>query len=905
LKRVPILYYNFMKLFKASFKMSKYSKITLLLASLFSVTAYAADLTTSKIEVISQTPLPSLGISLDKYSSTVQSVKASDLKKSQALDISSYMNENLAGVHINEAQNNPLQPDLNYRGFTASPLLGTPQGLSVYVDGVRMNQPFGDVVSWDLIPKNAISSMQLHAGSNPLFGLNTLGGALSINTKDGRSNPGGVLQFTAGSWGRKIGEFEYGAVSEDNSKDFFIAGTWFDENGWRDKSPSDNKQLFTKFGWRNDTTSLKLSYSVADSDLNGNGATPLSMLKKRWESVYTHPDNTQNKSHLLNLGWEHFFNKDVAFTGNVYYRNIKTKTYNGDVNEGAFADIANANLTNTTGEINGNSNSAGFISGQYSAANNLAYCIANNIERGEATEKCNAIINRTTAKQESVGISGQISVNNTLFNRPNTYLVGGGYDFSKSHFIQSAEYASLIPGGGVAGSNYFATEYRQFPQNGDDVMDDRGANLKSKTRTLSLFGADTFSVTDNTFLNISGRYNHTDVNSRDQDVHHYWNSYTGQYGSGIRNTLTSTENPNASLSGDHVFHRFNPSVGLTFKPIEGVVTYGNYNEGSRAPTAVELGCANPDAPCNLPNSMAGDPPLKQVVSKTFEVGVRGKTSQNVNYNAAAYNTRLEDDIMFVNANASAKGYFKNFGETQRRGFEMGLSKTFDNLTLAANYSFIDATYQSNETFNSASNTSGTTVYSPVWPGANCNPATGGVLSGYSRIVGSSSTDATTGLRCDSTRSINVTKGKEIPGIPNNILKIYANYRVNDKLNISANTLTVGSVYAKGAENNAGAGSSLSGYTLLNLAANYEAMPNLSIFGKINNVFDKEYYTGGVLGANVFDANHTPKIGNTATSDGVTSNYGASSIETFGYAGAPRAAWIGIRYEFGGAKKSAE
>ena len=89
-------------------------------------------------------------------------------------------------------QGNPFQPDVNYRGYTASPLLGTPQGLSVYMDGVRLNQPFGDVVSWDLIPRLAIASMTLMPGSNPLFGLNTLGGALSIQTKDGTSNPGHV-----------------------------------------------------------------------------------------------------------------------------------------------------------------------------------------------------------------------------------------------------------------------------------------------------------------------------------------------------------------------------------------------------------------------------------------------------------------------------------------------------------------------------------------------------------------------------------------------------------------------------------------------------------------------------------------------------------------------------------------
>jgi outer membrane receptor protein involved in Fe transport len=637
--------------------------------------------------------------------------------------------------------------------------------------------------------------------------------------------------------------------------------------------------VFTKFGWKNDNTSLKLSYSFADSDLNGNGATPMSMLARNWDSVYTYPDNTKNESHLLNLGWEHYFNDNVAFTGNTYYKNIKTKTYNGDVNDEAFSSIPN--LTLTAGQQNTASGSplGTYPSAGYSGAANLAYCIANNTGSAsqEATEKCNGMINRTSTNQESVGAFAQVSVNNTLFNRPNTTLVGGGYEFSKSHFIQSAEFGSLQSGGGVLGSGYYATEYRTYPSNGDDVMDDRGANLKNEINTWSLFGADTLTLTDKAFLSASARYNHTDVKARDQNIHHVWNNST--------NTITSAIDEDASLSGDHVFQRLNPSLGLTFKPVEGLVTYGNYNEGSRAPSAMELGCANPEAPCNLPNAMAGDPPLKQVVAKTFEAGFRGKTNSNFAYNVAAYTTQLKNDIQFISE--GTKGYFANFGETRRRGVDIGLSKTFDNLTLAANYSYLDATFQSDETFMSNFNTSGTNVYEPAYTGATCDTTTG------------------VGSRCESGRQIHVRKGNEIPGMPNNILKIFANYRVNDKLDVSANTITVGSVWAKGAENNDGAGASLPGYTLLNLAANFEATPKLTVYAKVNNVFDKAYYTGGMLGGNAFDANHAPLLGVNGSTTNGSRGYGNSSIETFGYAGAPRAAWVGVRYAFDDPKKAAK
>src|SRR5262249_24602692 len=157
------------------------------------------------------------------------------------------------GVHVNETQGNPYQPDINYRGYTASPLLGTPQGVSVYMDGVRLNQPFGDVVSWDLIPRIAVSELALMPGSNPLFGLNTLGGALSLQTKDGRSGNRTSLTLGGGSFGRKTAEFEHGG-SSSNGLNWYVASNMFFEDGWRQSSPSDVRQFFGKFGWQNALT---------------------------------------------------------------------------------------------------------------------------------------------------------------------------------------------------------------------------------------------------------------------------------------------------------------------------------------------------------------------------------------------------------------------------------------------------------------------------------------------------------------------------------------------------------------------------------------------------------------------------------------------------------------------------
>jgi outer membrane cobalamin receptor len=188
------------------------------------------------VVVVGTTPLPGVEQPVDRVPAPVQTATAADLEKSGALDLSDFANRRLQGVHVNEMQGNPFQPDVNYRGYTASPLLGTPQGLSVYMDGVRLNQPFGDVVSWDLIPRMAIASAALMPGSNPMFGLNTLGGALAVTTKSGISSPGTTIQGSYGSDVRRAIDFEHGG-SKNARFNWYLAATLFAEDGWRDDSP--------------------------------------------------------------------------------------------------------------------------------------------------------------------------------------------------------------------------------------------------------------------------------------------------------------------------------------------------------------------------------------------------------------------------------------------------------------------------------------------------------------------------------------------------------------------------------------------------------------------------------------------------------------------------------------------
>ena len=227
---------------------------------------------TFTVTVIETAPLPGVDLPIGKIPSPVQTATGADIEQSGALDLADFLNRRLNGVFVNEMQNNPFQPDVNYRGYTASPLLGTPQGLSIYMDGVRLNQPFGEVVSWDLIPRMAIASTTLMPGSNPLFGLNTLGGALSIQTKDGSNHARGRPSRRSTDPTRGARSSSSTAASRASSGfNWYVAGNLFTEDGWRDDSPSEVGQLFGKLGWQRRRPTRAVTVAYADNSLTGNG----------------------------------------------------------------------------------------------------------------------------------------------------------------------------------------------------------------------------------------------------------------------------------------------------------------------------------------------------------------------------------------------------------------------------------------------------------------------------------------------------------------------------------------------------------------------------------------------------------------------------------------------------------
>jgi len=792
----------------------------------------------SRIDVVGATPLPGTSLPLDEIPAPVQTASARDLEQSGALDLSDLLNKRLGAVHVNQNQENPFQPDVNYRGYTASPLLGTPEGISVYMDGVRQNQPFGDIVAWDLIPKVAIAEVALMPGSNPLFGLNTLGGAISIETKDGRSAPGTTLAVSGGSFGRRAGEFEHGG-SNKKGLSWYAAGNLFREDGWRRFSTSEVRQGFGKLGWLQGKTSVNFSFAYADNWLTGNGLQDFRFLQQNYRSVYTVPDITWNQSPSLNLSLQHSLNSRLTLSGNAYYRFIRADTTNGDINDDSFdqalynlsaADIRALTAAGYSGfPITGNSTTQPYP---------FWRCIAQGLEKDEPSQKCTGIITNTFNKQFNYGLSGQAS----WLVSHNRVTAGAAWDHSSLGFQQGSQFGYLNPDGiTITPINAFA----DGSTSQDGVPVDTRVDLHGVVNTFSVYGADTVTVGKSLALTFSGRYNRSSIENTDR-------------------LPVVTDGSRGSLDGRYVFERFNPSAGFTYSPSRFASAYFSYSESSRAPTAIELGCADPTQPCNLPNALVSDPPLKQVVTRTLEAGVRGTFENNLRWSAGWFRAENYHDLLFVASEQTGFGFFTNFGETRRQGVEASVSGHFKHFTLGGNYTFLDATYQSEQTINGGSN---------------------------------STNDGGAGME----GNITVQAGDYIPQIPRNIFKAYAEYQATPKISIDVDFDAVGRSYARGNENNLdqpdgvfylGQGYS-PGYGVVNVGAHYQVRKRVQLFVQVNNLLNHHYYTGAQLGPSPYD-----NAGNFMARPfpAVDGDFPIRT-STFFAPGAPIGVWGGIRFRF--------
>ncbi len=606
------------------------------------------------MEVVGVTPMQGSGVSADKIAANVQTVNADQLKKAQTISLADYINRYLGSVSVNEAQNNPLQPDIYYRGFVASPLLGLPQGLSTYVNGVRFNEPFGDSVNWDLIPQGAIDSMALYPGSNPVYGLNSLGGSISVKTKTGFSAPHHQIEVYGGSWDRHSEELTTGW--NNGTWGYFLDLHHFEENGWRNFSPSKADQAFGSLSWRGDKGSLDLTLGGNDNKLRGNGPAPVQLQAIDRKAVFTHPDITVNRMFFSELEGNYDLTDDIQVSGNAYFRQNRIHTFNGDNSDFVVCKPKNSGsfMCNDDGDRIQDVNEQEIKANKI--VNNPTDQVASN--------------NTSATQMRSRGGTLQTTFSQDLFAHENNLVVGASYDYADVHFGSDTELASLTPDRGTLGSGI--------------LVKDNRVRLNTITETYGFYLTDSFSITDKLTATVAGRYNHISIDMANQFI-----------------------DGEDKLSGRHSFDRLTPSAGLTYEILDNLSVYGSYGESTRVPTPMELSCADKNDPCRLPNAFLSDPSLKQVVAKTWEGGFRGNLNEmlgkgDLKWNLGYFHTINNDDIIFRRDSASnvlSQGYFSNVGKTRRYGIEAAttinypqLFSSIDDWHFSTNYTYLNARF---------------------------------------------------------------------------------------------------------------------------------------------------------------------------------------------------------------------
>lgn len=807
------------------------------------------------VNVIASTPTGRLDVPLSDVPVPVQTVSAQTLEDTNAIDLTDTLRRRINGVYVNENQNNPFQPDVNYRGYTASPLVGSPAGLSVYLDGVRQNQPFGDVVQWDLIPKVAISSTELIPGSNPVYGLNTLGGAIAVQTKDGINNAGFSVSAYGGKYGRRAVDAQYGG--SHGGFNWFAAGTLFHDDGWRVQSPSSVKQSFAKLGYTHGQSVFSLSGGYSINNLIGNGTQDYRAINRQtglnsgYNSVYSIPDVTYQHQPFLTLNATTALSSSVSINANAYIRYTRTNTTNGDINDDSFDQslytVSAAERTILT--RNGYTVPTAAVTPANTPYPYLR-CIGQALLKDEPAEKCTGVDTDTVNRQHAFGGSAILAWNTTR----NKLSVGAGVDHGSLTFSQTGQWGYL---------NNDGISITRVPAflDGSEISDEGGAydnrvNLHGTSNTPSVFFTDTFTAGKFVF-NAGGRYNHTNVNNVDRIA-------PTQY----RGTLTAVS----------IFQRFNPTAGVVFKTNSLLNAYFDYGESSRAPTSTELGCADPNFPCSLPNALVSDPPLKQVVSRTYEFGVRGNPDGRYRWSTGFFHTNNYNDLLFVAAQQTGYGYFQNFGKTRRQGVEASVTAHLRTLDAGAEYTFLQATYQSAQTLTSGSNSS------------NSN-----VLAGGKGVVDGG--------------TIRIAAGNYIPQVPQHLLKLYSDFHPLRRLSIDADFNLIGSSFVRGNENNRhqadgiyylGGGKS-PGYGVVNVGSRYKFNSHYELFVQVNNLLNRRYYTAGQLASTPYD-----NAGNFAARPFPTIRFqGATEYPirntTFLSPGAPVTVFGGVKVTFGKAR----
>ncbi len=729
------------------------------------------------VEVVATAPLPGAGIDRDKVPGTVQTLTSDDFTRTGSPNVTETLFQRTPGVSLSDPSGSGAAPELSYRGFAASPLQGTPQGIAVYMSGIRLNEAFGDTINWDLIPTNAIDRADLST-NNPVFGLNALGGAVNLQMKNGFTYKGSASELQGGSSGNFTGAAQYGVQIGDYS--VYVAAQGQHQDGWRFKSPASIARLYADLGWRSDRAELHLIASGASTSLGVAAATPVQLLDRDRRAIFTTPQTTQNDMGLLALNGNYALRDNWSLQGNVYIRGFRQKHVDGNgaeierCSDSASPQFRGHLCLEDDGFPRPSPVTPAFRD-QFAILdrnNNPIPCPPGSGNTCNPTPY--GTIDRTANKATTLGASLQATSTENLLDHGNHFVVGGSIDHSNSIFTADSTLGFIDP-------DLTVTINPAIPGNGAIIHTLGGfgygpINADSRNTYYGLYAVDTFDVDKRLSLTAGARLNVANIAISDQ-------------------LGTSPD-----LNSRQTYIRLNPVSGLTYKIIPGLTAYGGYSQSNRTPTPLELACSNPTRPCLLENTLVSDPPLKQAVAETYEVGLRDTMPVNggkLEWKAGLFRTDITNDIVTLASVIQGRGFFQNVSGTRRQGLEASVQYRSSQWLAYAGYSLVDATYR----------------FTGDLPSPN-NPM------------------------ADADGNVHVVPGKRIPGIPQNQAKLGIDFMPAPQWKLGVDTVVVGSRYFVG--DDANQNKKLPGYWQVNLHASYQITEEVQIFGLVNNLFDKRY-----------------------------------------------------------------
>jgi iron complex outermembrane receptor protein len=609
------------------------------------------------------TPVPGLKIDADSVPGNVQSLSAADLRQDGSSSYARALSARLGSVNISDTLDDPFQPDILYRGFVASPVLGTPQGLAIYQNGVRINEAFGDTVNWDLFPDIAINRIDI-VSSNPLYGLNALGGAIAVTMKNGFTFQGTDGQLTGGSFNQRAGAAEFGFNS--GGLGFYSAARVLNQDGWRLFTKDSVHQYYVALSLHEGAAAIDLSYARADNALYGQGAAPVQSLALSTQNVFTGPQSTIDDLNFVTLNASYALSGAFAVQGVLYSRELRQTVANGDGSAYRACTGAGAGSLCQSDGVTPLVNMTGGLIPDIS--NGGALIIGQN--DGEAIDS------------QGWGGSVQLTSSRRVFDHGNQFAAGAALDVARTNFFSGTEV-------GLLNSALFVLPSGLFVDTPEDTVESNGrpisatpVKLNANNKYYGFYATDTLDVSSRMSVTASARYNITRVDLSDQR--------------------------GANLDGHSRFTHLNPAVGAAYKLAPDTTAYAGYSTNNRAPTSSEIECSDPLRPCLLPTTLAGDPPaLRQVVAHTTELGLRGRapmssSQAHLSWNAGVFRTDSHDDIYGI-ATSVSTGFFQNIGSTRRQGFETGLNYRQEPWSAYAQFSHIDATFRSPLLLHSPSN----------------------------------------------------------------------------------------------------------------------------------------------------------------------------------------------------------